>query len=67
MIYLKKYRLLITGLAVGAIAGYLYYHFVGCENGSCSIKSNPVYSTIYGSIFGGLIFNLFTKEKKEEK
>ncbi|MFZ5554160.1 MAG: hypothetical protein ACOZCO_13670 [Bacteroidota bacterium] len=67
MIYLKKYRLLITGLAIGAIAGYLYYHFVGCENGSCSIKSNPVYSTIYGSIFGGLIFNLFTKEKKEEK
>lgn len=66
MNFLVRYKLVFTGLALGAVAGYAYYHFIGCENGTCTIKSNPVYSTIYGSIFGGFIFNLFTKEKKEK-
>jgi len=53
------------GIAIGAIAGYLYYHFVGCASGSCAITSKPVNSTLYGSLLGGLLFNMFVKEEKK--
>jgi hypothetical protein len=64
---MTKKALIITGLgiAVGAIAGFLYYHFVGCASGSCAITSKPLNSTLYGSLMGGLVFNMFVK--KEEK
>jgi hypothetical protein len=39
------------GVLIGGTAGFLYYHFVGCNTGSCPITSHP-YTTI---IFGGLI------------
>ena len=54
-----------TGILVGAIAGYAYYHFVGCASGSCSITSKPLNSTLYGSLMGGLLFNMFVKKEKK--
>lgn len=60
---LYKYKLTIIGIVVGAIGGYLYYHYVGCNSGTCAITSKPLNSTLYGSFMGGLIFNLFKKEK----
>jgi hypothetical protein len=59
--------ILITsiGIIIGGIAGYLYYHFVGCASGSCAITSKPVNSTLYGSLLGGLLFNMFVKEEKK--
>jgi len=62
----KKKGFIITGIGVliGAVAGYLYYHYVGCFSGTCSITSKPLNSTLYGSLLGGLLFNLFVKEKK---
>ena len=62
--FLKKYQLTIIGVLVGAIGGYLYYHFVGCNSGTCAITSKPVNSTLYGALMGGLFFNIFKKEKK---
>ena len=50
MIY--KYRLTIAGLIVGAIGGFLYYHFVGCNSGTCAITSKPLNSTLYGAMMG---------------
>ncbi|WP_281228601.1 DUF6132 family protein [Flavobacterium aquiphilum] len=63
---MNQKAILITGIGIltGAIAGYLYYHFVGCASGSCAITSKPVNSTLYGSLLGGLFFNLFTNQKK---
>jgi len=58
-----NHKLTFIGGIVGAIAGYLYYYFVGCASGSCSITSQPVNSTIYGALMGGLILSLFQKEK----
>ncbi|MBW4362629.1 DUF6132 family protein [Flavobacterium taihuense] len=55
------------GIVVGAISGYLYYHFVGCASGSCAITSKPVNSALYGSLLGGLLFNMFVKEEKKQK
>jgi Family of unknown function (DUF6132) len=61
----KKAIILTTiGVLVGAIAGYAYYYYVGCASGTCAITSKPINSTLYGSLMGGLLFNLFVKEKK---
>ena len=61
---IKKYLLTLIGLIAGAIGGYLYYHYVGCSNGACAITSKPLNSTIYGAMMGGLLFNIFQKNKK---
>jgi len=45
------------GVIFGGLAGYLYYHFVGCNSGSCAITSNPYNSIIAGGIFGILMVN----------
>jgi len=46
----KKMKLFLPVL-LGALGGYLYYNFVGC-NGSCAITGSPVNSTLYGSLIG---------------
>ena len=55
-----------TGIIVGAIAGYLYYFYVGCASGTCAITSKPLNSTLYGALMGGLVFNMFVKSPKKE-
>jgi LytS/YehU family sensor histidine kinase len=62
--FLRRHQLTIIGVLVGAIGGYLYYHFVGCNSGTCAITSKPLNSTLYGALMGGLFFNIFKKEKK---
>lgn len=62
--FLSKYKLTMIGIVAGAIGGYLYYHFIGCNSGSCAITSRPLNSTLYGALMGGLIFNIFKKENK---
>lgn len=63
---MSKKAIILTsiGVVVGAIAGYAYYYYVGCATGTCAITSKPINSTLYGSLMGGLLFNLFVKEKK---
>ncbi len=58
---------ILIGLVLGAIAGYAYYYFIGCSSGSCAITSNPVNSTLYGSIFGVLLFYKKNNDKKSNK
>ncbi len=65
MIWMQKHKLTIIGMIVGAMGGYLYYHFVGCVSGTCAITSNPVNSTLYGVMMGGLLFSMFQKEKSK--
>ena len=62
--FFKKYRLTIIGVILGAISGYLYYHFVGCNSETCAITSKPLNSTLYGALMGGLLLNIFKKENK---
>ena len=60
----KAIGIMALGILIGGIAGYLYYYFVGCASGSCAITSRPLNSTLYGGLMGGLLFNLFTPNKK---
>jgi hypothetical protein len=62
----KAIFITVIGVIVGAIAGYAYYHYVGCASGTCAITSKPMNSTLYGSLMGGLLFNLFVKENKNK-
>jgi hypothetical protein len=62
MNFINKNKLTIIGLTIGAVGGYLYYHFVGCASGTCPITSKPLNSTVYGAVMGSLFFNIFKKE-----
>ena len=66
MEFLKKNRIIFFGLLLGAIAGYLYWHYIGCISGTCAITSNPLNSTLYGAGMGGLLGSLF-KQRDEIK
>jgi len=63
--FLSIYKLTIAGLFIGAIGGYLYYYFIGCNSGTCAITSKPLNSTLYGALMGGLFLNIFKKENKK--
>ena len=60
----RMHILFLTGILLGALGGYLYYHFVGCHSGTCAITSKPLNSTLYGAVMGGLVINLFNPKSK---
>jgi phage shock protein E len=67
MNFFTTYKILLIGIFLGAVAGFLYYYFVGCSGGSCQITSKPLNSSLYGAMMGGMISNIFTKSGKEKK
>ena len=62
---IKKYKKQIIAVSIGAMAGFSYYYFVGCANGTCLITSNPYISTAYGSFLGFLLVGTFKKRENE--
>jgi hypothetical protein len=54
MEFIKKNRFLIIFSIAGAIGGFLYWKFIGCQSGTCPIKSVWYWSTLYGSLIGSL-------------
>lgn len=60
----KGYVITGIGVVVGLMAGYIYFHYVGCTSGSCAITSKPVNSSLYGGLMGGLLFNMFVTSSK---
>lgn len=53
----------------GAVVGFGYWYFIGCNSGTCAITSSPVNSTLYGGLVGILLANSFSgnKNAKAEK
>jgi len=53
-----KYKLLriVFPVLLGAVGGFLYYNFIGC-NGSCAITGSPYISTLYGAGIGAVLVN----------
>ncbi|MFN3772993.1 DUF6132 family protein [Cloacibacterium normanense] len=64
--FIKKYKLGLIGLVLGGILGYAYYHFIGCNTGTCSITSKPINSSVYGMVMGYLILSTFEKTKENK-
>lgn len=64
--FLGNNKLLITGIVLGAVAGFLYWKLVGCNSGTCMITSKWPNSTAYGAIMGGLLLSMFKKEKSKQ-
>jgi hypothetical protein len=62
---LKKYYILMAGAALGATAGFFYWKYVGCVTGSCPITSQPINSSVYGAVMGGLLGDMFRKPNKK--
>ena len=52
------------GVLLGAMAGFMYWKLIGCNNGTCSITSKWHNSTAYGAVMGGLFLSIFKKENK---
>jgi hypothetical protein len=63
MQFIKKHFLTIIGILIGSLGGYAYYFFVGCASGTCAITSNPLNSSLYGAMMGGLLFSAFKKSQ----
>jgi hypothetical protein len=65
-----KNLLTIAGIAlIGALGGFAYYYFIGCNAGNtCPITSNPFSSMAYGALLGGVIgLNFTPSQRKKEK
>lgn len=64
--WLNNNKLYIIGAVAGAIAGYLYWNYIGCLSGTCAITSKPLNSTLYFAMMGALLFGFFKKEKPKQ-
>ena len=67
MKFVKNNLLYIIGSIIGAVGGYAYYIYIGCDSGSCPITSSPTMSVIWGALMGGLLLSMLKKEKKENE
>ena len=66
--FIRKHYLRIIFIVLGAVGGFMYWKFIGCESGTCKIKSVWYWSTLYGSVFGYLIGDLtLSLIKKRQK
>jgi hypothetical protein len=55
------------GVLAGALGGFLYWKYVGCISGTCAIWSNPIKSTFYGALLGGLLLLAFAPDSSKTK
>jgi hypothetical protein len=67
----KKLILPIVFILVGAVAGYAYWYFIGCNSGTCPITSNWHNTSIYGGVMGYLlgssVIDMKTKNKEAKE
>lgn len=63
--FIIKYQRNLIGIILGAIAGFLYWNYVGCASGTCAITSKPINSTLYGALMGYLVAGMFKRNVKK--
>jgi hypothetical protein len=61
--FIRKNKAPLIASLIGAVAGGLYYYFVGCASGNCMIVSNPYIIIPYGGVLGYLFAGIFTKKE----
>jgi xanthosine utilization system XapX-like protein len=62
--FIRKYKTYIIGITLGALAGFIYWRFVGCTSGSCPITSHWFNTMLYGGIMGALLSGTGRKKEK---
>ncbi len=60
----KKATWVLPGLVLGAIGGFFYWKFYGCD-GTCLITSSPVRSMIYFGVLGAIANSMFKPQQKK--
>jgi hypothetical protein len=69
--FIRKHIPAIIFSFLGAIGGFLYWKFIGCESGTCPIKSVWYLSTLWGLVFGyllgSIIEDIIKKIRKKSK
>jgi hypothetical protein len=65
--WISNNKIILAGTILGALAGYCYYHFIGCSGGTCMISSRPVNSTVYFAVLGAVLFSTFKKETGNDR
>ncbi len=53
--FFKKFLPEIAGAVLGAIGGFIYWKYVGCVSGTCTIKSNWYLMIPWGTVLGFLV------------
>jgi phage shock protein E len=64
MLKRSNLKWLLPGLLIGAVAGFFYWKFYGC-NGTCLITSSPLKSILYFSVMGAIVNNMFKPQQKQ--
>ncbi len=62
-----QHWLVLLGVVIGALGGYLFWLYIGCSSGSCPITSSPFLSSMWGAVMGGLLFSIFKREEKSNE
>jgi len=67
--FLKQQIISIIFTAIGAFAGILYWHFIGCSTGTCPLTSHWYTSFLFGGLAGYLIGDILKdiRKKREKK
>tara|TARA_B110000438_G_scaffold160585_1_gene153827 strand:+ start:498 stop:668 length:171 start_codon:yes stop_codon:yes gene_type:complete len=50
--------MMIIGILIGALGGYLYWRFVDYATGTCAIPSVWWRSTLYGALMSAFTFDI---------
>ena len=61
----ERWSRIRTGIIVGAIGGYLYYHLYGCDSAACNISASPYLSPLYGMAVGSLVWDKLKPDDEE--
>lgn len=66
--FIRKYLPEIIGTVLGAAGGYIYWKYVGCVSGTCTIKSNWYlmipWAAVLGFLAGSVAGDIIRKKKK---
>jgi len=54
-VFNKQISKIMLGAVSGAIIGWLYWEFIGCNGGSCPLTSNPYKTVLIFTMMGAWV------------
>lgn len=64
--FITTNKFAFIGTALGLLAGYFHYQQIGCVDG-CTITGDPLNSSLYGALIGGLGLSMLDGKKKKNE